>query len=205
MAGRTLAPRLTLSAVDDHGVESLLQPARLGGRALAYVLDSIVLLAFVLVFVTVGLFYVFLRSDFGDRNPSDPTIWTALAVFMATLPAWLLFNLWLDTTRGQSVGQYVLGLQVLRDDGRTPGLPRHLLRWLALHPLLYHPFLAFFWGLLAFMAVSLAESAPLLVVAGGFLALSVVAPLVSLLSALGDQARRGLHDRVAGTLVVRLE
>src|SRR5437868_1640121 len=198
-ASRLITPRSSLSNSD------IAARAGLGVRTLSFLLDSLVLFAFTMLFATAAFLDIFFRSDSGKSNPSDAAIWTGVAILVAAVPCWLVFNLLLGVRRGQTVGQYVLGLRVLREDGRRPGPGRLILYWLALHPVLFHPLLTFFWGLLAYVSLSLSGS-PTLVLGGLFVALLCLAgPIVALLSISGDGGRRGLHDRVAGVVVTKLE
>lgn len=178
--------------------------AGLGLRSFAFFLDSVVLLAFTLAFAAAALLNIYFRSDNGRGTAPDSANWTAVAILVLTVPAWLALNLLLGARRGQSVGHYVLGLQIVREDGSDAETSRHLLRLVGLNPLVFHPFLAVSWALLAFMALSIAGNATLLVFAGALCALSVVAPLVAVVAAALDRGRRALHDRIAGTVVIRL-
>ena len=207
MAKRLAMTGAVSEAPPDRGAPAALAGpvAGLGLRSLAFLLDSIVLLAFALIFAVGALLNLFLRSDYGRGDPPDSAYWTAIAIFMLTVPAWLLLNLILAGRRGQSVGHYVIGLRVVREDGAVAEPRRHLLRLLSLHPLVFHPLLALSWGWLAFMAVSIAGSTELLVVSGAFVALCVLAPLIAFVAATADRGRRALHDRVAGTVVIRLD
>lgn len=178
--------------------------AGFGARVFAFALDSFVLLAFVMVFAAASFLNIFLRTDSGRENPTDPQIWASVVVLMLCVPVWLLFNLVLTWRRGQTVGQYVVGLAIAKEDGREAGIFRLLLYWLALHPLLFHPLLAGFWALLAYVALALTGSLPLIVASLTVAMLCIVAPLLSLALIAGDGERRGLHDRVAALRVVRL-
>jgi len=206
MAGRLAARRLAATAQEDvTGVDGADRHAGIGSRAFAFVLDSVVLFAFALLFATVSFLNIYLGTHSGRDNPSDQTITISVAILMASVPAWLFLNLVLSLKRGQSVGQYVAGLQVVKEDGASPGLLRTLVYWLALHPLLFHPLLAFFWVLLAYVALSLSENTALVI---GSLAVGLIcffAPPIAFFTALGDRGRRALHDRIAGVTVVRLE
>ena len=179
--------------------------AGLGVRIVAYFIDSLVLVGFTSLFVAAAGVNVYLRSESGRENPSDAAIWDSVAILMATVPAWLLLNLLLDLRRGQSIGQYMLGLRVARGDGGEPGTARHLLHWLALHPLLFHPLLAGFWLLFAYVSISLSGSELLFVGSVTVALLCLLAPLACFFFALRDSQRRGLHDWIAGTKVVSIE
>ena len=204
MAERVAASRLVTSRSSLSNPD-LAERAGLGVRVFSFLLDSLVLFAFTMLFATAAFLDIFFRSDSGKSNPSDAAIWTGVAVLVAAVPCWLVFNLFLGARRGQTVGQYVLGLRVRREDGRAPGIARLVLYWLALHPVLFHPLLTLFWGLLAYVSLSLSGS-PTLVLGSLFVALlSLVGPIVALISISADAGRRGLHDRVAGVVVLKLE
>lgn len=75
---------------------------------------------------------------------------------------------------GQTVGKHIVGIRVVAINGSRPGWVRSLLRW--------------------------ACSIPFGVLPEG----SLVAGAVVGISVLADPLSRGLHDRVAGTIVVRV-
>src|SRR5438477_121981 len=108
-------------------------PAGLGSRLTAYVLDSVFLFAFTMLFATASFLNIYLRSDSGRDNASDGTIWLSVYMLLLTVPAWFLFNLALTSRRGHTVGQYVMGLR-LGSAGGTP-LPGQRLAayWLPMH------------------------------------------------------------------------
>lgn len=177
----------------------------LGSRIVAYLIDSLVLAIFSVAFVAVGALNLLIRGDWGERDTSDSARWAFVYLSLATVPAWGVLNLLLLSRRGQSIGQYVVGLRVQRESGSDPGPARLALYLLALHPLVFHPVLALFWALLAFVALSLTSSNVLVLGSFAVALLCVAAPLVALASASADGGRRALHDRIAGTIVVRLE
>jgi uncharacterized RDD family membrane protein YckC len=177
----------------------------LGARIFAYIIDSIVLAILSVAFVAAGALYMLAQSDWGERDAPDSAQWGFVYASLATVPAWALLNLALMARRGQSIGQYVAGLQVAREDGRDAGLVHLIPYLLALHPLVFHPLLAAFWALLAFVALSLTSSNVLVLGSLAIALLCVAAPLLALVTAASDGGRRALHDRVASTKVVRLE
>ena len=177
----------------------------LGSRGLAYVIDSIIIGVVAMAFVGAGAAYLIITSHGGDRDVADSARWVFVYCSLAAVPASALLNLALLARRGQTAGQYILGLRVEREDGRVPGLGRLLLYLLAMHPLVFHPLLAVFWALLAYIALSLTSSNLLVLSSIGIAILCLVGPLVALISAGPDGGRRALHDRIAGLVVVRLE
>ena len=204
MAERLAVSRLSVQRKANFAPQAQ-EHANLGARVFAYAVDSLVLFAFTMLFVSAAFLNVFFRSDSGRTNPSDAVLWDSVAILMATVPAWLLFNLLLTLRRGQSVGQYIVGLRLVRERGSSPGLLRILVYWLALHPLLFHPLLAAFWIILGLVSVSLAESQVAFIGSVAVALLCLIAPLAGFLFALGDSERRGIHDWIAGTKLVRIE
>ena len=176
--------------------------ASLEARLVAFVVDSVVLLSFILVLLAVAGLQLLIASDFGKEDPPDYSFYAILAIVMAVIPLWLAFNVVLCRWRGQTVGKYVADIRVVRSDGRPLGLWTSLVRFLLLHPLLFHPFLALLWLLTAAVTTSVTLSAVVLVVTLALVFLSLAAPFLAAGSVLLDGRRRALHDRVAGTTVV---
>lgn len=184
--------------------ESSLRCAGLEARLMAFIFDTIILLAFASVFAAVALFQLLARSDFGDVDPPDSAYYLALAIIMAVIPFWLAFNLWLQASRGQTVGKYIVGIRIARSNGGRLGLVGALLRTLTLNPLLFHPVLAAAWVLLAVFGTMRISNWGVLIVTTTLALLSLIAPFVALAAVASDGQRRALHDRIAGTLVVRM-
>jgi uncharacterized RDD family membrane protein YckC len=179
-----------------------LRRARLEARLVAFVVDSVVLLTFILVFLAVAGLQLLLTSDFGEEDPPDSSFYAILGIVMAVIPLWLAFNVALCRWRGQTVGKYVADIRVIRQDGQPLGLWASLARFLLLHPLLFHPFLALLWLLTAAITTSVTLSAAVLVVSLALVFLSLAAPFLAAGSVFLDGRRRALHDRVMGTTVV---
>jgi uncharacterized RDD family membrane protein YckC len=180
--------------------------ARVNARVSAYLLDSLVLLVFILAFFIAGGAILLFTSDLGGDDPPDSAYYAFIAVFLAgTVLAWSAFNLALLGWRGQTAGMYVVGIRAIGDDGLGPTAGRTLLRWFGLHPLLFHPLLLPLWGIGALVAVSITLSQAVLIVSLAFVLLCLVAPVVSLGAMLLDPERRTISDRLARTLVVYLD
>ena len=179
-----------------------LKRGRLEARVVAFLIDSVMLASFILVFGAIGLLQILLKSEFGEVDLPESSYWAFLAISAAVVPFWAAFNVWLYLWRGQSVGQYVAGLKVVRIDGAAPNLGGAVLRLLVLNPLLFHPFLAVPWALVAAFTTSVTVSLVVLVATVTVVILSLVSPFVALVTVAFDKERRALHDRVAGTVVV---
>lgn len=187
------------------GYASEQEHAGAGARVLAYLIDSVVLFCFSIVFLLAAAMVLFLDSDQGRDQITDAEAWAVVGIMTATVPAWLLAGWAMYMRLGQTVGQYVLGLRVQNEDGSPPQARRLLLYWLALHPLLYHPLFSGVWFLFAYVGITLADSDALFVLGTALALLSLVAPLAGLVFLLSDPQRRTIHDRLAGLRVQRLQ
>ncbi len=180
--------------------------ARLNVRISAYVVDSVVLLLFILTFFVISGGVLLIASDFGAGDAPDAAYYAFISTFIGgPLISWTLFNLALMRWRAQSAGMYVIGIKTVTEDGQPPAPGTVLLRWFALHPLLFHPLLLPIWVMLALFSVSITLSQVVLIVTVTLALLCIVSPIASLLAMSFDAERRALHDRVAHTLVVRIE
>ena len=169
---------------------------------MAFAVDSVVLLSFTLVLLAVAGLQLLIVSDFGEEDPPDASFYAILGIVMAVIPLWLAFNVALCRWRGQTVGKYVAGIRVVRENGRPLDVWTSLARFLVLHPLLFHPFLALLWLLTAAITTSVTLSAAVLVVTLALVFLSLAAPFLAAGSVLLDGRRRAIHDRATGTMVV---
>jgi uncharacterized RDD family membrane protein YckC len=158
-----------------------------------------------MVFAIVAGLIVFVSSNYGDRNPSDAAFLALVIVLLATMPSWLLLTFALLKRRGQTIGQYLFGLRVEREDRGQPTSGQLGAYLTALHPLVFHPGFAGLWGLLAYESVVIVTSSVMLYFSLTMVFLCLVAPVASLLFAAADRQRRGVHDRIAGLRVTMLE
>lgn len=180
--------------------------AGLNARISAYVIDSLVLVGFILVFFVAGGAVLLFSSDLGADDPPDSAYYAFVATFLGgTLLAWSVFNVTLLRLRGQTAGMYLVGIRTIGEDASALDLRRTLLRWLGLHPLLFHPFLLPVWGILSLLAVSLTLSQVVLALTLALVLLCLVSPAAGLVAVLLDAERRTLPDRLTHTLVVHLE
>src|SRR4051812_2446738 len=204
MAERIAASRVVASPSEIEAQDSE-RRAGIGPRLFSFLVDSVVLFAFTMALTTAAMLNILFHTNSGRTTLSDSTAWVSVAIVIATAPAWLLINLLLLARRGQTVGQYVAGSRVVRHDGGRPRVGQSLMYLVGLHPLIFHPLLALSWGTLAFIAVAFFHSNTLLIGAVVVGVLSVVAPLVAIVSISADSDRRTMHDRIAGLSVVRVE
>jgi hypothetical protein len=154
----------------------------------------------ILVIATVP---VMVSSDFAEKDPSDAAITAATAIMSGGLVVvWSALCLGLLVTRGQTGGQYVAGIRLVRDDGAPLTWRNALAWWFSLNPLLFS------WPMLVPLTIAAALSVSLVLEGWAFgLALGIgglcaVMPLVALITGVIDRRNRTLHDRVAGVHAV---
>jgi uncharacterized RDD family membrane protein YckC len=180
--------------------------ARLNARVSAYLADSVILFAFILVFFVLGGLQLLIADNRTDGDPPDPAYYAFIAIFLGgPLISWTAFNLLLMAWRGQTAGKYVLGIKTVSAEDAPLTFRRVLLRWFGLHPLLFHPLLLPLWTVASLLVVSFTLEQAVLVVAVALALLCVVSPLANLVLLMADPERRALHDRLARTMVVHLE
>jgi uncharacterized RDD family membrane protein YckC len=184
--------------VAERAETAVVQPAGFGSRLVAYVLDWLVAFILVCLFTATAGLILLVASEMGRRDPSDTTIYVALAIVLAVVPVGALLTVAGWAWRGVSVGKLAMNLRVVDRRGAPPGVLRALLRFVVyllegLPPALLVPA-----AVLAVVLHARAVVVPL-IVAG---AVALAPPVLSAVLVLLDPAHRALHDRVAGTTVV---
>jgi uncharacterized RDD family membrane protein YckC len=180
--------------------------AHVNARISAYLVDSIILFAFILVSFVIAGAQILFTSDLGEGDPPDAAYYAFVAILVGgSILAWSAFNVALMRWRGQTTGMYVIGIRTVGEDTRRLTAKRALFRWLAFHPLLFHPLLLPLWVIFSLLVVSLALPQIVLVIVLALAVLCLVSPIASLLAVLFDAERRAPHDRLARTLVVHLD
>lgn len=164
-------------------------------RVAAGTLDLLVLFIIAALLVTVGSLVVLISSDFERTDPSS----TAINIFWGCVglipPAILLYLFIALAWKGQTIGAAVMQLMVIRSDGRPLGVLGSIARVIGL--LAYALIIAA--GVIA--AYALRSST---VQAGAALFVAFLLVALGFIWAAFDQHRRTLHDRIAGTIVVRI-
>lgn len=180
--------------------------AHANARISAYLADSVILLAFILLFFFIGGLQVLLATDWGQGDPPNAAIVALIAIFSGgTLISWTAFNVALMRWRGQTTGKYVVGIKTVSADGAPLTVWRILLRWFALHPLLFHPFLLVPSMALTLLTLDFLLSPLGLITAIALALLTIASLVVNLLALFLDRDRRALHDRLARTRVVHFD
>lgn len=92
--------------------------ANLGDRILAYLLDTIIIIIYM---VAVILLLISLSLDMGDS-------WAVY--LLASLPAFMYYVLLETFWNGQTVGKYLLKTRVVKLDGSKAGFANYFVRWI---------------------------------------------------------------------------
>lgn len=180
--------------------------AQLRARIAAYLVDSVVLLAFILAFFVLAGVQFLIADSRADGDPSDADFYAFISIFSGgSLIAWSALNVALMRLRGQSAGMYVIGIKTVSEDDSDLTTGQTLMRWFGIHPLLFHPFFLGLWAIASALAFSLTASQIAYVPAAALGLLCLVSPAVNLVILALDPARRAIHDRLARTLVVHME
>jgi uncharacterized RDD family membrane protein YckC len=180
--------------------------ARINARISAYLIDSLALLVFILIFFIISGALLLSVSDIGRQDAPDSAYYAFIAIFLGgCLISWSVFNVAMLRWRGQTIGMFIVGIRSVAESGAPLSTRRTLLHWFALHPLLFHPLLLPIWGLGALLVVSVTLSKAVLAIAVALTLLCVLAPAVSLLTMIFDAKRRTLPDRLTGAITVHLD
>jgi uncharacterized RDD family membrane protein YckC len=164
-------------------------------RIVAATLDILVLFIIAALLVTIGSIVVLVSSDFERTDPSTLSINVFWACVGAIAPASLIYLFVSYAWKGQTVGKAVMQLMVIRSSGRPLGFFGALARVIGI---LAYPLLFAFGALTAF---TFRDSTAIAAVAVG---IGVILAVAGVLMAAFDARRRMLHDRIAGTIVVRM-
>jgi hypothetical protein len=198
--GRTIATNeIAIARTAEPGAAVANLRARVGG----YVVDMVIFGAISMVMFVIAGAIMLASTDWGVNNLPDPALYGALAtVGVGTPVVWTLMNLLLLTTRGQTGGEYVAGVRLVREDGASLSAGNALGWWFLLNPLLFS------WPMACVAAIPLAGTIAValnratVVIFGVVIVLCVLAPIIALVSALLDGQNRALQDRIIGTIVV---
>jgi uncharacterized RDD family membrane protein YckC len=202
--GTTIATtnEMTLPGTADRETQAAHLRARIGG----YVVDMVIFGAVTMIMTVLAGFTLLASIDWGTQDPTDPELYTFLAIIgLGTPLVWTALNLFVLARRGQTGGQYVAGLRLVREDGNEPRLREATAWWFCFNPLLFSWPMTLIAGLPLVTVVSLLSSSLTIVVFGVVVTLCLACPIIALVSALIDRQNRALYDRVAGVIAVPSE
>jgi uncharacterized RDD family membrane protein YckC len=165
-------------------------------RVAAGTLDLLVLFIIAALLVVAGSLVVLISSDFERVDPSTMSINIFWGCVGAIAPCYLLYFFVSFAWKGQTVGAAVMQLMVIRSDGRPLGVLGSVARVIGM---LFYVLVITVGVIAAFVLRDSTTSA------GGAITGALLLCLAGFLWAAFDPHRRTLHDRIAGTIVVRLQ
>jgi uncharacterized RDD family membrane protein YckC len=171
-----------------------LRYANFESRFVAAVLDTLVLFIIAAVMLAIAGLVLLISSDFGEIDPSDSAYYTFVGILIGVLPLWALYFFFSWAWRGQTIGDAIMQITVLRSNGAALGLTGAFARLIAVSAYL----LIIGGGL--FIAYLRRDSSLEVAL---FITGSLLIALAGVLWAAFDSEHRALHDRIAGTIVVR--
>lgn len=164
-------------------------------RVAAGALDVLVMFIIAALLVTAGSVIVLISSDFEKVEPSSTAL-NAFWVCVGCIPPALLLYFFIGFAwKGQTIGASVMQLMVIRSDGHPLGVLGAMARVIGL---LVYALIASA-GLI--VAYAFRENSA---IAAGAIGGALLLAAFGFIWAAFDRHRRTLHDRIAGTIVVRL-
>lgn len=164
-------------------------------RVAAGALDVLVLLIIASLFISAGSLVVLISSDFEKVDPSGTSINIFWGCTGAIAPVFLLYFFIGLAWKGQTIGAAVMQIMVIRSDGRPLGVLGAMARVIGL--LIYLLIVA--GGIIVAFAFRSSTA-----IAAGAISVAFLLAASGIIWAAFDSHRRTLHDRIAGTIVVRL-
>lgn len=164
-------------------------------RVAAGALDLLVLFIIAALLVSAGSLVVLISSNFERVDPSATSINIFWGCTASIVPAFLLYFFIGLAWKGQTIGAAVMQIMVIRSDGRPLGLFGSVARVIGL--LIYALIIAA--GVI--VAFAFRSTTP---IAAAAVSVAFLLAAAGIIWAAFDSHRRTLHDRIAGTIVVRL-
>jgi uncharacterized RDD family membrane protein YckC len=195
---------LTLSAADTRPpVARTLPYASFEAKVVAYLLDLVVMAGVFLLLIAIFLLPLVFATESGEEDLPDWAIWSVIPIIPTFIVFTLIYYVGLWVSAGQTVGQMILSIRVVRRDGYRVGFSRAFLRYLALAIPSIFVFLTLFslWAAISLFDVTGGGLERFSVSVGIFLGITALG-IGGFLLSLFDHERRGLHDMLAGTVVI---
>jgi uncharacterized RDD family membrane protein YckC len=164
-------------------------------RVAAGALDVLVLFIIASLLISAGSLIVLISSDFEKVDPSATSINIFWGCAGSIVPAFLLYFFIGLAWKGQTIGAAVMQIMVIRSDGRPLGIFGSVARVIGL--LIYALIIAA--GVIVAFAFRNTTA-----IAAAAISIAFLLAAAGIIWAAFDSHRRTLHDRIAGTIVVRL-
>jgi hypothetical protein len=179
--------------------------ASLRARTGGYVVDMVIFAAVAMVFTILGGLQLLIVTH-GATTDSEHSMYAFLGIIGIGTPlAWTALSQAVLLTRGQTAGQYVAGVRMLREDGSRLRPRDAISWWFCFNPLLFSWPMAVVAAFPLMGVFALVLSRLTLGVFFLLMTLCAAAPIVAFVSAMRDARQRALHDRVAHVVAVAVD
>jgi uncharacterized RDD family membrane protein YckC len=166
----------------------------------------VIFAAIAMIVIVFAGFLLLATSDWAKKDPSDRQLYLFLSIIgLGTPLIWTALNLGLLAARGQTGGQYVAGIRLVRADGSRLSARDGIAWWFTFNPLLFSWPMAAVTAFPLALVVALALSRVTIFAFGVLVTICIASPLIALVSSVLDARRRALHDRIVGVIAVPAE
>lgn len=177
----------------------------LRARAGGYIVDMVIFAAVAMVCTIIAGLQLLIVTH-GAETDSNHGMYAFLGIIGIGTPlAWTALSLGVLVTRGQTAGQYVAGIRMLREDGSALRPRDALSWWFCVNPLLFSWPMAMVAGFPLIGVVALVLSRASLGLFFVLITLCAAAPIIALVSAARDARHRAFHDRIAHVSAVPVD
>lgn len=144
-----------LSIETTQNVDIEYEPATLGDRIIAYLIDSFIVGAYIgIIYILLYIFIIFMIEsgsgpDIGESGLIVIMIILFLVMILPPMFYHLVSEIWMQ---GQSIGKRAMNVKVIRLDGTQPTIGNYILRWIL------RPIDTFLYGVPAIISITNSEN-----------------------------------------------
>lgn len=117
--------------------------AGIGSRAMAFIIDLLIIFGTVILTLGVGLFFAGASFSIGWEEGIDVLI----SVYIILLFLGSTYFVFLEGITGRTLGKMILGIRIIRDDGEPMRLWEAFVRWLGYYVSAFFIFIGFIWAI----------------------------------------------------------
>lgn len=142
--------KTNISVPTAQNVPLYLEPASIGDRILANILDSLIIFGLMIGLMIVLMIVLIFFMTFLSRLGLNDEVYVEPFITVAFLGSYLFYHLISEIfLNGQSIGKRQLKIQVKRLDGTSPKISNYILRWIT------RPVDLVFFGMIAIITITL--------------------------------------------------
>lgn len=118
-------------------------PAGFITRAIAFLIDLVILLGITTLTLASGLFFANINLDISSNNFMNLVI----PIYLILLLVSSTYFVFLHGFVGRTIGKMIMGIRIIRDDGESIGLREAFIRWVGYFISMLCVFLGFIWAI----------------------------------------------------------